>query len=200
MASTDLITRVRARENPALATGITDDYLDILISASSVQIQGWLNRDLKSQDFTEARDGEGDQTLFLPNSPVTKIKQVDFLDNDGTVNVVMANGADDSLFFRLGDGGEIMFLINNPSDFIRFPEGFKNVLVIYTAGFSTIPEDIQEGTAEQIVFLLQEGSDASNKSSEKLGDYSVSFDTSASGANFSKTAFQLLAKYKKIVL
>ena len=197
MASDDLINLVRAQRNPALAS-VDATYLAILITAASTQIQGWLNRCLVSQTFTEKRDGEGYQTLFLPNYPVTGITQLDFIEPDAIVTAVMPNGADVTKYFFLGDGGEIDFIINNPSGFEHFPRGFKNISIIYTAGLSPIPEDIQEATTEQIVFLVQEGSTASNIASQKLGDYAISFNTSSgSSNNFSTTAFQMLAKYKR---
>lgn len=201
MATDDLIDKTRARFNPALSvSNISDDYLDILISAASTQIQGWLNRCLVSRTFTEKRDGEGYQTLFLPNYPVTGITQVDFIEPDGIVTAVMANGADVTKFFFLGDGGEINFILNNPSGFEKFPQGFKNISIKYTAGLSPIPEDIQEATAEQIAFFLGQGSAQSNVSSEKLGDYAKNFfnpNSKVTKINFSPTAFQLLARYKR---
>jgi hypothetical protein len=198
MASDDLITLSRAQQNPALAS-VDPTYLALLISSASIQLQNWARRCFVSQKFTESFDGEGDQTLFLKNYPITNIEQVDFVDMDGTVNIVMANGADFTKYFFIGDGGEIDFILNNPGGYERFPRGFKNVKIIYTAGYSPIPEDIQEACAEQIVFINDQGSANSSIKSEKLGDFSQSFfDQGNSGGSndLSKTAFQLLSPYR----
>ena len=201
MATDDLITLARAQLNPALAS-VDSTYLAILISAASIQIQRWCHRCFKSQVFTEKRDGEGDQTLFLPNFPVTGITQVDFIDAEGTVEAVMPNGADVTKFFFLGDGGEIAFIRNNPSDFFIFPEGFKNISIIYTGGFTPIPEDVQEACAEQVAFLLDQGSASASVKTEKLGDYSKTFfDPTVTGSiNLSNTAFQILSSYRRMLI
>ena len=202
MASDDLITRTRARFNPALSTSnISDDYLDILISAASVQIQRWCNRCFKSQVFNERLDGEGDQTIFLPNFPITDIDVVDFIELDGTVETVLLTTDTFTDFFILGNGGEVSFLNSNPSRFINFPRGFKNVKIKFTGGFDPIPEDVQEACAEQIVFINEQGSAQSNVSSEKLGDYAKSFfnpNSKVTKISFSATAFQILSKYRII--
>ncbi len=197
----DLVTRARAQLNPALA-GVSDAYLDIQITAASTQIQRWCNRFFTSQEFIQKRDGEGYQTIFLPNFPVTVITQVDFRSQDGTITAVMPNGATVSDYFFIGDGGEIDFVRNNPSDFIRFPEGFKNILITYTGGFSPVPEDIQEACVEQIVFLIEQGSASASVKTEKLGDYSKTFfDPTVTGSsNLSNTAFQILSSYRRMLV
>jgi len=201
MALSDLITLTRAQLNPALAS-VDATYLAVLISSASVQIQNWLNRSLVSQDITEKLDGEGDETLFLPSYPITNIKQVDFVDRDGTINSVMPSGADFTKYFLIGDGGEITFITDNPGGYSFFLEGFKNISIIYTAGYSTIPEDIQEATAEQVAFLNEQGSASASVKSEKLGDYSKTFfdPTTTSSNVMSNTAFQILSKYRRIVI
>lgn len=200
MALDDLITLARAKLNPALATGITDAYLALLITAASTQIQRWCNRCFKSQPFTKRLDGEGDQTIFLPNFPITNIDVVDFIELDGTVETVLLTTDTFTDFFILGNGGEISFLNSNPSRFINFPRGFKNVKITFTGGFSPIPEDVQEAAVEQVVFINEQGSASDSVKSEKLGDYSKTFfDPSSSGSgNFSNTAFQILSKYRII--
>jgi hypothetical protein len=199
MATDDLITSVRAKQNPALAS-VDSAYLAILISAASTQIQRWCNRCFVSQEFTDKRDGEGYQTLFLPNFPVTAIKQVDFIRADAEVVSVMPNGGDVTKFFFIGDGGEIDFIQNNPSDFIIFPEGFKNISIIYTGGFSPVPEDVQEACAEQVVFLVQQSKAQSSIASKKLGDWQETYFNAGSKINLSATAFQILASYRRMLV
>lgn len=200
MASDDLITLARARLNPALATGITDAYLALLITAASTQIQRWCNRCFVEQVFDERLDGEGDQTIFLPNFPITDIDVVDFIELDGTIESVMIATDTFTDFFILGNGGEISFLNSNPSRFINFPRGFKNVKIKFTGGFSPIPEDVQEAAVEQVVFINEQGSASDSVKSEKLGDYAKTFfnPTASGSGNLSNTAFELLSRYKVI--
>jgi len=199
MATDDLITLARAQQNPALAS-VDATYLAILITAASTQIQRWCNRCFVSQEFNKRLDGEGDQTIFLPNFPITDIDVVDFIELDGTIESVMIATDDFTKFFVLGNGGEISFLNSNPSRFINFPRGFKNVKITFTGGFSPVPEDVQEATAEQVVFLVEEGSASASVKSEKLGDYQKTFfdPTTTATTNLSNTAFQILSKYRII--
>jgi len=200
MALNDLITLARAKLNPALAS-VDETYLAILITAASTQIQRWCNRCFVSQVFNERLDGEGDQTIFLPNFPITDIDVVDFIELDGTIESVMIATDNFTKFFILGNGGEISFLNSNPSRFINFPRGFKNVKITFTGGFSPVPEDVQEACAEQIVFINEQGSAQSSVASEKLGDYAKTFfnpNLKVTKINLSATAFQILSKYRII--
>ena len=53
-----------------------------------------------------------------------------------------------------------------------FPRGFQNIEVKYTAGYSTIPDDIQQGAVQAIVALYNQSKLDPNLLSEKIGDYS----------------------------
>jgi len=199
----DLIDIARAQQNPALASTNTT-LLQSLITAASQQIINFLNRDIKTQTYTAQRiDGEGWQTLFLEQFPVTDIVQLDFINNDATVQAVMPNGANKDLYFFVGDSGEIDFVLNNPSGFTIFPKGFKNIRTTYVAGFAVVPADIQEATAEQTVFLLEQGSAQSNVASEKLADYSKTFfnpNSKVTKIDFSATAFRILSSYRRFLV
>lgn len=53
-----------------------------------------------------------------------------------------------------------------------FPVGYQNIRVQYTAGYSTVPEDVQEAAAATVANWYQDPTFSGDMISERLGDYS----------------------------
>lgn len=76
-----------------------------------------------------------------------------------------------------------------------FP-GYQTVRVIYSAGFATIPEAIQQACAELAAMVYQGRSQNPNLTSESLGGYSYTRIAEASFSNLSPAATAALSQYK----
>jgi hypothetical protein len=80
------------------------------------------------------------------------------------------------------------------------PCGTQNVKVVYTAGYATIPEDVQLATAALVGAMYRMSTSDQTLTGERLGDYSwtAAPRTMASDLpSMSQDAAQLLAAYKR---
>jgi hypothetical protein len=89
----------------------------------------------------------------------------------------------------------------------RFPYGFQNIEVKYTAGYSSIPDDVQAACAALAASMFnisESGGGGGGVKREKIGDYEIErFDTTStttttSISSLSTDAFMLLQPYKRI--
>lgn len=75
-----------------------------------------------------------------------------------------------------------------------FPPGRLNIRVDYTAGYSTIPEDIQEGCVQLVKDLYQDSLHDMALQSSTLGPYSKTM-AAGGGAGLSKKVMSKIASY-----
>ncbi|HEX3884751.1 MAG TPA: head-tail connector protein [Stellaceae bacterium] len=119
----------------------TDDtLLSGLVTAASQFIQTWLKRQIAAADWMETRDGTGGQRLVFANFPVTAVLSLTI---DGlTIPPAPAGG---------GYGAGYVF---TPTALAvrgyAFTRRIQNVIVTYTAGFTTIPPEIAQACVELV--------------------------------------------------
>jgi len=188
----DLITISRARQAPQLAR-LDPTLLGSLVSAASARIERYCRRLLAAEDRTELHDGDGTGNLFLRTFPVVEIDSVTVTDADGQSETYDG----DSLVVNERTG-ELRFAPDAAR--LRFPAGFQNVVVAYTAGFDPIPADVQEAAVQLCCWLAASLAKDPTASSERLGDYQVSYaagGTQLDGQDGLPAAVrQLLAPYR----
>lgn len=117
-----------------------DTEIGYAIERVTKEIQNYCGRDLFSAQVTEYYNGEGQNVLFLNQYPVTAISSI----HDDTDRVF---GSDTLL-----DSDDYIFISGSPDseagilrlDGGAFCKGFANIKVVYTAGYSTIPADLEE--------------------------------------------------------
>lgn len=189
-----LVTNGRARLHPAVQA-MDDALLTVLLDAASTIVERYCNRKFLSTAYTETRSGNGMRFLLVNNPPMTAFTNIAVVDDDGTSTDYASTN------FRYNEEGLIR--PDPEGDLERFPLGFQNLVVTYTGGFATIPEDVQEAVIQVAVALaatrglLSAGTDPSMKS-ETLGDYSYTRGDMG-GANgfslFDNVTRQTLAGY-----
>jgi hypothetical protein len=151
-----------------------------------------------SANYTERYDGNGiglnGGYVSLRNVPVTALTSVT-LDPGTSYSDTYAG----SLFTYDSNKG-FLFWNRDSNQRRAFPMGFRNVEVVYTAGYSSVPEDLDLATAIVASALYQQSETNPAVKSEKLGDYSYT-NGRESGSPWS-TVFQdaapILAKYKRV--
>lgn len=125
--------------------GQWDDLLARLISATSIQFEGEAGRTLASAAATEVYDGDGSQSLTLRRWPVSAVTSVTV---NGTVIPTRATVT--------GDGWVL-----GPDDRLYlsgyfFTYGLQNVSIVYTAGYSTVPADVQQAVCKMVALQFKD--------------------------------------------
>jgi hypothetical protein len=166
MANLTTLAKVKAwlGIDPGLTT--QDVILNDLIAACSAAIESYLNRTLLATDHVEWYDGTGSNVLVLKNWPVNSVASVSY------------------------EGVE--YSINSPTDFrtrgirwgkdmivgsgVVFPKGKMVMRVQYNAGYSEVPDDIEQICTELVALSFKNGrGDRLGISSKSLADESVSY-------------------------
>lgn len=137
-----------------------DELLELLITQTTEYIRSLMSRDLTSKVYTEVRDGKGIDTMLAANWPITAVASV-------TVGQQVVPPAE-YLFDE-----QTITLLNG----WVFTRGRRNVVVRYTAGFTTIPADLQRCCMEMVGKKYRER-DRIGVSSKTLGGEVVTFTQS----------------------
>lgn len=165
-AGEDLITLAEAATHLGITGSGYDTLLQTLITAASYAILKYCDRDsFKSTAHNTVVNGNGEWWYALHNTPVTTLTNVIMDLNETTPSTYSGSVFDCETFT-----GEIRFkpTATNTSPFIC---GFQNLRVIYTAGYSTIPEDLKLACKELVKYLFHNTNVNSSLKSEKIGDY-----------------------------
>jgi hypothetical protein len=161
-----------------------DQLLQRLITQCSASVGNYLNRNLLTASYTEQYDGNNNLRLMLPQTPVTAVTslkiqgQVIPQSSDG----VTIPGYD---FDRYS-----VFLIG-----YVFYDGIQNIAVSYTAGYATVPYDVEEAVVEFVSDRYRLKGRIGEKSKSLPQGGSVSYDT----AYMSDKVKGSLSNYKRLI-
>lgn len=143
----------------------SDTALNALITNVSAAIETYCNRTFASTSYTETRNGGCGQKMYLANGPVTAVSSLSV--NGQSVplapDAVSYGFVFDSMmvYIRPGSGGSG----GGPQEFCK---GIQNVTVQYTAGYTSIPNDITQACVLWVVYLFGKR-DRLDKRNETLG-------------------------------
>jgi hypothetical protein len=164
-------------------TATTDDaLLSKLISRASAFIVTYANREFLSKAYTETRDGNGSNRLILKNQNVTAVASVTI---DG--EEIPAGGSSTKQGFWFS--GRWVYLNG-----YRFSLGFGNVNIVYTAGFATVPADVEQVCIELVANKY--------KRKERIGEVSKNVNgmvVSYSTTDLSSDHREILDLYESVV-
>jgi uncharacterized phiE125 gp8 family phage protein len=172
-ASTDLTTRDDLKRYLGIDAGDTsqDDLLDDLIDYASERIETHCRRRFASEELTEYLDGPGTTELVLSRRPVSVLSSVRV---DADRGFAAETEVDSSELVLRADAGvaERVGAI--------FPAGARNVRVEYTAGYSTVPDDLALACVKlAAAWYAHARAGADGVTREALGDHSATFSASA---------------------
>jgi hypothetical protein len=139
----DLVTTARTQLFPNLAD-IPGPELALLITTASAIVESHCNREFTSRAYDEKHDGDGTTVLMVSAYPVSALDTVGLIDGNNE-ETEYAN-----TYFRFKSNGIIEWV---PQHGMRFPVGFQNVHAEYTAGWTTIPEQVQQAVCHVMQFL-----------------------------------------------
>jgi hypothetical protein len=164
----------------SLSLNYTDAEIQAAIDWACATVETYCNRTFTAADYTETYDGNGQDVLYLRQYPINSVTSITL--DDDTLD------SDDYTVETTG---------------VYYEDGWtksrRNIVVVYNAGYSTIPADLHMiCTRLSADLLCMTGQDA-NMQSEKIGDYSYTRTTGQDNAlNASYRA--ALAKYRRMIL
>lgn len=182
MAASDLTTLANVKQWLNVSINTDDLLLTRLITATSGFIQSYLNRQLISQIYIENRSGNNGNLMLFANYPATAVSAVTI---DGTAipsapDVKTAGYRFDSVSIFLNG--------------YAFTRGFNNCVLSYTAGYSSIPLEIEQACFELIGLRYKER-DRIGHVSKSLGGETVAFVQK----DMTDDVKTILKNYKKVV-
>lgn len=124
-----LTTLAKAKSHLKILDGSQDTVLETLINAASSIIEQYVDRKLQTQTHTEYQDGRRQNRILLKQYPVTAVSQVRV---DQTSDFTDATTQLASTDFYIEDENLIVLSPNGSRGI--FPNGTRNIKVIYTAG------------------------------------------------------------------
>jgi len=174
LVSYALISLADVKEGLGITDSSQDNLLTRYINQATDMIERFCNgRRFKQTTYTdEEYSGSETQYLDLKNYPVSSITKLerrtssdysvsDFDDIDTSDYIL--NQANEN------DYGQIYY----PAGFLN---GIRNYRVTYVAGYSAIPNDLEEACGKLVSYLLKTANKNEGIKSETLGRYSVTYD------------------------
>lgn len=165
MSTSQLTTLANAKGYLALGTpvGAADDPLiSRLITAVSAFIETACNRVFASQSYTETRNGNGGRAMAFRQTPVSAVSSllIDGLAIPARTDVLGSGYSfDESTLYLAG---------------YTFGRGKQSVVQSYTAGFVSIPYDLEQA-AIMLVSLAYKGRDRIGVTGKGIGPEHISY-------------------------
>ena len=121
-----------------LTTNVDDQLLSNLIKSGSDFVEGWINRKVMSASYTTQMDGTGSAVMVLPNYPVT------------AVSSFKINGTEIAQSAGWNSPGYLFDYWSIRLRSYTFVPGQLNCEVTYTAGYLSVPHDIEQACIDLI--------------------------------------------------
>lgn len=143
-----------------------DTIVEFWINAASDEIESSTNRKLKAQALTEYQHGRRNNICVLKEWPINAITSLAI---DETAQFTDPATVLTSTEYVIGDDLNSVVLINR-----TFPNGFNNIKVVYNAGYSTVPKDLENACLWLISYYhkMRDSGDIGRTSKGK-GDESI---------------------------
>ena len=181
----DLTTLPKVKEWLGLAPMNTtsDALLGRLITSASDYIQTWLDRTVTAGTYTENRDGNGALRMKFRNYPCTAVSSLTI---DRLPIPMSVNGSPGYMF----DSNSLVLV----GGVYRFTQGMMNVSISYSAGYASVPNEIEQACIELVSLRFKER-DRIGITSKGMSGESISF----SQRDMSDAIESTLNQYKRVV-
>lgn len=156
-----LATNTQVKDYLGVSGSTDDTLLTTLITRAQAMMERYCNRIFEEDTYTEDHSG-GAATVQLKNTPVSAVTSVSSLDASGNATAYAATS------YRFDGDTGIITLTNDEDFYFRdsvvgssaleassFPCGFKNIRVVYTGGYSSVPADLVQVCVEMAADLYQ---------------------------------------------
>lgn len=163
-----------------IQTATEEVLLQNLITRGSLQMLRWMSRDhIIATSYTENRDGN-DALFILPrNFPLISVSNltVNGISISQATDQVSAGFVFDSRKIMLRGGSSAFYSIGPYSSQYqyRFTRGFQNVQIVYQAGYTSVPSDLQQAAIEGFAYVYRRRTHIGEESSSASGQVTISF-------------------------
>jgi len=160
-------------------------FLSSAIDRVSKKFESYCQLPLKEQSFIGHYNGSGTNILYVNNFPITSVTSIKYRSNplNSYSNAITVSGC--SIYSNK---------IISYND--TFPYGNLSIEIIYNAGYSTVPYDIEQIAIEATEIILKESNIKSAKSQNTLGELSRQADASL---GFNTTFIDLNPRFKEVL-
>lgn len=167
-----------------------DEKLGFILSAVAREFDDYTGRTLLSEEHTEYYDGPGySRQIALDNYPVTSSNTEIDVRIDGTWTFPESTKVDSDLLMISSTNGILSY-------YGYFPAGVKNIKVVYTAGYSTVPYAIKKACLEAVGFMWQR---MKQKSWAQQSISQQDVTTTLITEELPSSVIKVLDKYRRIV-
>lgn len=195
LALTDLTTfKVYA----GITDSLSDAKITAMIPAISLAIANYCNRIFDVNTYSEVRSGSGKPRMHLVNYPIQSLIAVTICGNVQTLLADPTDTQDDGV--RFIPGTRVIYINNG-----CFDRGEYNVVINYSAGFASVPSDLELAANMYLQFQLKQPAQA-GVSSKTLGPENVTFDKAAApypanirSGGMPPTVVAILAQYQNVI-
>lgn len=186
-ASVELTTLAKVKTALEI-TGTDDDtYLEALIDRVSEIIEAYCDREFNSESREEIFDGTGTDDYITDEWPINSITSLSI--RQSTLNEDDWETLDSEYYHYYGDQGVVHYLNG-------FLKGVKNYKIVYTAGYTEVPDDLEQAAIDMISYYYNKRK-SKNVQSESIGDYSITYSKSDNVID-DLGLDVILDKYKKV--
>lgn len=140
----DFTTLANAKEYLRITGTADDDMITRIITAASQLMIKYMNRDILAADYTERFNGTGNNFHVFGNYPVNSVSFV-YVDDIPIMPAITDNSA--------GYTFDDEQLVLNGAVFYK---GRINCKVVYNAGFTEVPSEIEQACLELVSFKYKQ--------------------------------------------
>lgn len=159
MATGDLTTLAKFKAWAGVTANSDDALIADAVTAVSEAVKSYISRDILQASYVETRNGHGGPVMISRQNPITAVAS---LSVDGS-DIPFATG------YKFDN--RRVYMLNGRV----FTRDVQNVVITYTAGYATVPTDIQQALHEWLSIIYKER-ERVGYSSKTLGGESVAFD------------------------
>lgn len=182
LTGSELTTTANVKEFLGIGTAVTDDdtFIQNLITRVSDDIEKECGRTFADATYTEYRSGDSTGLLLLDQYPINSITSIhDDIDRDYGADCLI--DADDYSYYS--DSGIVEL------DGLTFCRGVNNVKIVYNAGYTTIPTDLEQACIKRVAVEYITG---------KAGVNAFNAENSDKIKNLKESAQDTIARYRRV--
>jgi hypothetical protein len=141
----DLTTLANVKQDLVVTETANDAQLSRLITEFSTWFLNQINRGaLLAASYAEKRNGQGGDSIVPGFYPVTAVAGV-------TVNGIQIPASPDGVVSGFVFDELTVYMVGCH----RFKKGRQNVQLNYTAGYATVPADVERAVIDQVIFSFR---------------------------------------------